>query len=176
MIHTTRFAFAKRASFGILMLAMISSPLLAQEQPAGSGGSTVLYVQSTAGTSTNSNGFAPVPGLAFSLPAASSAAKFATITLNMPNLYMTAGTPGETMGAGVAILLNGAIAAMGQISGDVVVGTTGATLDGRKPITLVVKVALGSTPITVDAGWATTRNTTVNSDTFASLSALLSSK
>jgi hypothetical protein len=57
-----------------------------------------------------------------------------------------------------------------------VVGTTGAPLNGRKPVTVVVKVALGSTPITVEAGWATTRNTTVNSDTFASLSALLSSK
>jgi hypothetical protein len=176
MIHTTRFAFAKRVSFGILTLAMICSPILAQEPAGTSGGTTVLYVQTTSVLSTNSQVFAPISGLTFSLPAASSSAKFATITLSMPNLYLTAGTPGQTAGAGIGILLNGSLVALGQISGDVAVGTTGATLDGRKPATVIVKVALGSTPITVDAAWGGTRNTTINSDTFASMSALLSSK
>jgi hypothetical protein len=91
----------------------------------------------------------------------------------MPNVYLTGGTTGATLGAAVAIAANSNIVAIGSMTGDVVVGTGGAVNDGRKPVTVVVKIPLGTSTTTVSALWAGTRNTTVNTDTFASLSALL---
>jgi hypothetical protein len=128
-----------------------------------------LYVSTTSAQSTSEQSFVPVEGLSFDLPAATAAHKFAIVTLNMPNLYLS-GTPSGTLGGEVGVLLSGTTqVATGQITAD----TSGILEEGRKPLTIVVKISLLSGVQSVQAVWTGVRNSTINTDTFSSMSAIL---
>jgi hypothetical protein len=170
MTHHRYFRIVKAACLVLATLAMTTTTTIAQEAAAGASS---LYVETTGAISSNAPALVAVPGLSLTLPPASRSAKFALITLNMPNLFLTGGTPGQTLGSVVALSVNGTLVAVGQASGDVVVGAAGAMNDGRKPVDVVVKVPLGTTSGSLTAVWGGARNTIVNSDTFASMSVLL---
>jgi hypothetical protein len=63
----------------------------------------------------------------------------------------------------------GLLSAVGGIGCD----STGIRVSGTKPLTIVVKVPLGSTSQLVEAEWARNGTSTVTTQTFASLSAVL---
>jgi hypothetical protein len=129
------------------------------------------YAQTTAALNSNSSTPLAITGLSIILPAAVKGRTEALVTLNMPNLYL-GGTPnGGTRGAQVYVHVDGVSVAQGQISDD----NTTPTGDGRKPLTIVVKVPLRSTQQTVEAEWNGVRSSTILTDTFASLSAVLTS-
>lgn len=139
--------------------------------PQGPAGAiSDLYASTTAAQSTTSPALVPVTGLSFNLPAQSANQNFAIVTLNMPNLFLS-GTPSlGTLGGEVGVLLSGeTYPALGQISADV----NGALADGRKPISVVVKIPLTSEIQSLQAVWSGVRNATINTDTFASMSAIM---
>jgi len=144
-------------------LAMTPTPFLFAQ--------TTRYAQTTAALKTTSSTPVPIAGLTITLPAETGVEKEAVITLNMPNLFLE-GTPvGGTRGGEVSVFVDGTLVAAGQISDD----NTMPPGDGRKPTTIVVKVPLHSSQQTVAAKWNAVRNSTVQTDTFASLSAILAS-
>jgi hypothetical protein len=130
---------------------------------------TTRYAQTTAPLATSSSTSLPIPGLIIMLPAATAAEKEAVITLNMPNVFLE-GTPvGGTRGGEVSVFVGATSVAAAQISDD----NTALPGDGRKATTIVVKVPLRSAPQRVQAEWNGVRATTIHTDTFASLSAIL---
>ena len=67
----------------------------------------------------------------------------------MPNLYLS-GTPSGTLGGEVGVLLSGVTyMAIGQITAD----SSGVLEEGRKPLTIVVKISLLSGVQSVQAVW-----------------------
>jgi hypothetical protein len=130
-----------------------------------------LYVEQDGVLSTNSQTPVPIAGLTFDIPAESAKQKFAIVTLDLTNLYLS-GTPtaGQSLGGQVSVLLSGVTTvATGFISNDV----TGGGREGRKSSVLVVKISLLSGPQSVEAEWNGVRNATINTDTFASMSAIM---
>ncbi len=139
------------------------------EVPANS-----LYVSTDADLSyTTFVGPIPVGNLSLTLPASSALYNTAIVTLNMPNLYLSNPTSETaTMSAEISIVApfapGGLVAAVGGIGCDAPKVAT----SGKKPITIVLKVPLGSSSQYAEAEWDST-NGTVNTDTFASISAIL---
>jgi len=89
--------------------------------------------------------------------------------LNMPNLFLGGNPSGGTRAGEVFIFVDGVSVAAGQISDD----STDPSGDGRKPLTIVVKVPLRPSTQKVEAMWNGVRSSTILTDTFASLSAIL---
>jgi hypothetical protein len=136
--------------------------------------SNLVYVASTTAQSYSTFvGPIPIDGLSLTLPAATAEYNAAIVTLSMPNLYFTNPTS-ETnaMSAEISIVApfspEGVVSANGGIGCD----TTHVASSGRKPITLVLKVPLGTTTQQAEAEWSAVFGT-LNTDTFASISAIL---
>ena len=168
------FAIA-RGVFAISLFVAASTVLFAEDTNIAPVPVSDLYAQFTGGDSTASSSRVPVTGLKLYLPAATTAAKFALVTLNMPNLYFT-GTPetsGEALAGQIWVILDGKTnAALGQVSNEV----AGQSLSPRHDSTLVVKVLLLSSPQSVTAEWNVVNGGVggnIVTDTFASISAVL---
>ena len=131
-----------------------------------------LYTQIGGTVSTNSKRFVAISGLSFILPAVRDGNRYATITLDVPNLYFLEGS-GGTPGGMLAIIVNGNFAATGQASTDTNIGF-GQT-SGLHPLTIVVKVPLNlSQTQYVQAEWRAFNGSTLYNTTFGSMSAILS--
>ncbi len=116
----------------------------------------------------------PIDGLVFGLPAASSSYNVAIVTLSMPNLVLSAPTSKTALMSALLEIVapfspKGVLIAGGSIGCD----TPGVSVSGSKPITIVLRVPLGTTAQGVEAEWDST-NGTVTTQNFASLSAVLS--
>jgi hypothetical protein len=150
----------------VLALALSSGALF---------GGDFLYAETTA-TLSYSTFIGPIPiaGLSLNLPPAGSNFNTAVVTLNMPDLFLSQPTSKSIpMAAMIEILAPfspmGLLSAVGGIGCD----STGIRVSGTKPLTIVVKVPLGSTSQLVEAEWASNGTSTVTTQTFASLSAVL---
>jgi hypothetical protein len=115
----------------------------------------------------------PIDGLSVTLPAASALYNTAIVTLSMPNLYLSAPTSTtDAMSADIEVVApfapGGVVSAFGGIGCD----SPKITTSGMKPITIVVKVPLGTTSQFAEAEWDA-MNGTVTTQTFASISAIL---
>jgi hypothetical protein len=134
-----------------------------------------VYVQSTATSSyTTQIGPIPIPGLSLTLPAATTNFKAAVVTLNMPNLFLSNPTSRTIpMAAFLQIVApsapGGFMVAVGGIGCD----NVNVKTSGLKPFTMVFKVPLGATSQLVEAEWDGNGTSTVTTQTFASLSAIL---
>lgn len=116
--------------------------------------------------STNSGSFAAVPGLSLTMP--EGVGTVAIVTLNVPMPYASGNNnPGGTFG----ISINGT---MSPVVAGFTYNEQQPTSYGRIPTTLVVGVPLTVKPQTVLAMWQNVRGSTVNIDSPATLSAILS--
>lgn len=141
--------------------------IVAVAEPAMS--STILYKETAGSLSTTSGAWTPIPGLKFTLPAASASQKDALIILNLPNPYAT-GTnfPGGMIG----ISVNGTpLLPFAAFTYD----TQAPQSFGRMPTTLVLHVKLlNNNTQVIQTLWQSIRSSTVVIDTPASLSAMIS--
>lgn len=115
----------------------------------------------------------PIDGLSVNLPAASGLYNAAIVTLSMPNLNLSApSSESVQMSAQLELIApfspDGIIQGFGSIGCD----TTRVTTSGMKPLTIVLKVPLGTTAQPVEAEWSALDNTVTTQD-FASISAIL---
>jgi hypothetical protein len=133
---------------GIAALAFTVSILGSSQSAMAQVGTTLQYVQTSSAVSTTSANMLPIPGLQMPLPSASSGAQSVLVIADLPNLYLDP--------------------ASGQISGD----SSALPGNGRKPITVVVRVPLTGNTQNLAVQWGSARNTLVHNDTFASLSAI----
>lgn len=155
-----------------LMLALCAAGSVQAQTAREAAGVSSLFVDSITPQSTSSQTPVDVTGLNFNLPASSTTAKFALITLTMPNLYLSGTPTTSSLGGTVSLLLSGVnTIASAQISNDVI----GSGNSGRKAISLVVKVSLLNGVQSIQAVWSGVRGATINTDTFSSLSAVLTS-
>ncbi len=161
----------KRYVFARLAILACLAPIAAA--PLAAAGN-FLYIDTTATLSyTTFVGPTPIPGLSLNLPAATTAFNTAVVTLSMPNLYLSQPTSRtDSMSADIQVVAPfspaGVISAFGGIGCD----TPTVRVSGKKPITIVIKVPLGTSSQFVEGEWDSS-NGTVNTDTFASLSAIL---
>jgi hypothetical protein len=125
------------------------------------GTSSILYAL-TSGTHITSNAnWAPIPGLALTLPAGSASA---VIILNLPFPHATGtNNPGGTFTIFVDGVNTGYMAGFTYSSGS----------DGRMPTTLVLPVVLKSAPQKIEAYWQNVRGSNVIIDSPASLTAII---
>jgi hypothetical protein len=116
-----------------------------------------LYHQTTGTQCSNCFPNTPIDGLAFTLPATNATFNAALVTLNIPNLTLSAGGSG-----GVSILsqIDGAIFASAEINST------------ATPLTIVVKVPLIQRTQPIAAEWLTNSGATISTG-FASISAIL---
>jgi hypothetical protein len=163
----------KRRSHASLKLAAMAI-LAASAAHAADLPNNAVYASTTATLSyTTFVGPIPIDGLSITLPAASQAYNTAIVTLSMPNLYLSAPTSTtEAMSAEIQVVAPfspaGVVSAFGGIGCD----TPKVTTSGKKPITIVIEVPLGTTSQPAEAEWDST-NGTVTTDRFASISAVL---
>jgi hypothetical protein len=155
------------------LLAMLACLALTAASPLVAAGN-FLYAETTAASSyTTFVGPTPIPGLGLTLPAASTAFNTAVVTLNMPNLYMNQPTSRTPMTALLQLVAPfspaGVVSAIGYIGCD----TSGISTSAVKPITIVISVPLGAFTQPVNVEWASNGSSTVNNNTFASMSAIL---
>ena len=117
-----------------------------------------LYAQTTsAQCSTNCFPNVPIDGLSFTLPAATRTFNAAVVTLNMPNLTLSAGGLADVS---VLSQINGAVFASAAIN------------NTYTPLTIVVKVSLKRTTQPIAAEWVTSNGATMSTQ-FSSISAIL---
>jgi mannose-binding lectin len=131
--------------------------------------SQILYAETSGQLETASGGWTSIPGLQFTLPAASPSETTSLITLCLPNPYAS-GTdfPGGTIGISVN---DAVLVPVGCFTAE---SKTPQSF-GRKPVTLVVQVALLNANTQVVRGvWQSVRNSTVIIDTPSTLSAIIS--
>jgi hypothetical protein len=136
----------------------------------------LVYAEADGAQSTNSQTAAPIAGLSFDLPAKTADYDTAIVTLDLPNLYLSNGGEHAVWNGEASILAGTATVASGQIGEECrlnICGSGPGSGEGRKPLTLVVKIKLLATAQTVQAQWHGLADTTINTDTFASLSAIL---
>ena len=159
--NRTRIVFAQLAVMAFLALTANAS-LFAQN---------AFYAQTTAAQSTYTSASVPITGLMLTLPASSTAYNVAIVTLNLPNLYLSGTASGGPLGAEVSVWVGTSAypKAAGQISSEALTSGT----SGRKPATIVVEIPLTSTTQIVTGEWAGIRGSTIDTDTFGSLSAIL---
>jgi hypothetical protein len=125
----------------------------------------ILFAETAGSLSTSSGFWAPIPGLAFTLPAGQG--KTALLILNLPNPYATGN---DFPGGEFAISVNGSMLV------PIAVFTYDSQTPqstGRKPTTLVVKVPLHKFTQPVEALWQNVRGSNVVIDTPSSLSAII---
>lgn len=126
-----------------------------------------FYAETTATLSTASTVAVPIPGLTFTLPAATATNEAALVTLNLPNLNLTypSGICECPYAGFVQISVDGVSVAQGGIAIQAGLPT---------PMTVVAKVPRTSVTQTIEATWGVTEGTDgLNTNTFASLSAIL---
>ncbi len=134
-----------------------------------------VYVDTTATLSyTTLVGPTPIPGLALILPASTSNFNTAVVTLNMPNLFLSEPTSktipmAATMQIVAPLTQGGTVVNSGGIGCD----NANVTVSGTKPFTLVLKVPLGTVSQPVEAEWFSNGTSTVTTQNYASLSAIL---
>ena len=134
-----------------------------------------FYAQTTATQSyTTFVGPIPINGLSINLPAATTNFNTAVVTLNMPNLFLSNNTSTTIpMAATLEIVApfspGGVLIATGGIGCD----NLNVRTSGLKPLTLVFKVPLGTSSQPVEAEWSSNGTSTVTTQTFASISAIL---
>jgi hypothetical protein len=110
----------------------------------------------------------PINGLTIDLPAAGKYFNVAVVTVNLPNLVVTNCTSNSA-----TITLVGDSPA-GVVFGYATVGCdTPVATSGPKPVTIVLKVPLGSTAGAAFPDWEPAPGSTISTSTFASISALL---
>jgi hypothetical protein len=115
----------------------------------------------------------PIDGLSITLPAATAEYNAAIVTLSMPNLYFTNPTSKTIpMSANLQIVApfapGGIVSAVGGVGCD----SPNVTFSAMKPLTIVLKVPLGTTSQPAEAEWSS-NDGTVNTEEFASISAIL---
>src|SRR5450432_3372048 len=121
----------------------------------GAAAATALYAETRATTSyTTFVGPIPVNGLSITLPAASTAHNAALVTLNMPNLTLSAPTSTtSSMSATLEIVApfspKGVLIADGGIGCD----SPKVVTSGKKPISITLLVPLGTATQPVEAEW-----------------------
>jgi len=127
-----------------------------------------VYAQTTEPQSYSGFPGIPINGLTINLPAASKYFNVAVVTVNLPNLVVTNCTSNSA-----TITLVGDSPA-GVVFGYATVGCdTAVATSGPKPVTIVLRVRLGSTPGAAFPDWAPGSGSTISTSTFASISALL---
>lgn len=123
-----------------------------------------LYAQCAA-QSTNATSWAPMKGLAFSIPEGVSAT--AIIILNVPMPYATGNSnPGGTFG----ISVNGAVS---PVVASFTYNEVQPASTGRVPTTLVVGIPLANKAQTIQAVWYGVRGSTVIINSPATLTAII---
>jgi hypothetical protein len=137
-----------------------------------------LYAEADGSQSTSSKTAVPIAGLSFNLPAKTAEYDTAVVTLDLPNLYLSQGFGNGYWGGEASILVGATAVASGTIGADCPYHFCGSdplagTGEGRKPLTVVVRVKLLAEPQTVQAVWNGSDEATINTDTFASLSGIL---
>jgi hypothetical protein len=159
------YVYAQLAIIACLALTA-ASPLFAAEN--------FLYADTTAALSYSTFvGMTPIPGLSLTLPAANAVYNTAVVTLNMPNLYLNQPTSKTPMSAVLQLVAPFTPQGLLSVTGSIGCDTSGIGTSATKPITIVVAVPLGSISQLVEAEWASNGSSTVNTNTFASLSAIL---
>jgi hypothetical protein len=154
-------------------LAMVACLALTAASPLVAA-DNFLYADTTAVLSyTTFVGLTPIPGLSLNLPAASKEFNTAVVTLNMPNLYMNHPTAKTPMSATFQVVAPMAPTGLLTATGEIGCDTIGIATSAKKVMTIVVAVPLGTAAQSVMAEWASNGSSTVNTDTFASLSAIL---
>ncbi len=131
--------------------------------------SSILYSETAGALSTNASNWTNIPGLQFTLPAASPGQSQALITLSLPNPYATGD---NNPGAYIGVSVNGAVLVpVGCFTYD----TKHPESSGRRPVTLVVHVKLlNNNTQQINGVWQSVRSSTVIVDTPASMSAVIS--
>lgn len=133
-----------------------------------------FYAQTTT-TQSYSTFIGPIPisGLSFTIPAASSHFNAALVTLSLPNLFLSDNTSKTIpMAATFQIVgtgLDGTTVASGGIGCD----NVNVTTSGIKPFSMTLLVPLNGDTQMVMAEWASNGTSTVTTQTFASISAIL---
>lgn len=115
----------------------------------------------------------PINGLSLTLPQSTAAYNTAIVTLSMPNLFLSVPTS-ETLAMSAEISMVAPFAPGGLVSavGGIGCDSPKIVLSGKKPITIVLSVPLGTTTQPVEAEWSSTAGT-VTTESFASISAIL---
>lgn len=124
-----------------------------------------LYAQTSGTHQTNSANWTPIPGLTLTIP--EGVGTSALVILNAPNPYATGNSnPGGNFGLSVNGTVSSVVAAFTY-------NEKAPTSFGRMPTTLVLSVALGSKPQTIQGMWSNVRGSTVIIDSPTTLSAIL---
>jgi hypothetical protein len=162
-----------RAKYVITQLVLTLAITLSSTSSLFAG--DFLYAETTATLSYSTYiGPIPITGLSLNLPAASSNFNTAVVTLNMPNLFLSHPTSKTIpMAATFQIVAPFSPQGLLEASGGIGCDTTTVKVSGIKPLTMVFKVPLGATSQLVEAEWASNGTSTVTTQTFASLSAIL---
>jgi hypothetical protein len=155
------------ARTAMLIAALFSTALVCTAADA-------FYAQTTTTQSyTTFVGPTPIGGLYFTIPAASPHANAALVTLSMPNLMLSDNTSKTIpMAATLQIVgtgLDGTTVASGGIGCD----NVNVITSGVKPFSMTLLVPLNGDTQMVMAEWASNGTSTVTTQTFASLSAIL---
>jgi hypothetical protein len=148
---------------------------LATASAASLGAAEFYYAETTATLSyTTEIGPIPIPGLTFMVPAESKDFNAAVITLSMPNLFLSQQTS-KTVPMAATLQIVAPFASSGPVPGFGGIGcdSPDITLSGTKPLTIVTKIPLGAVAQPVEAEWFSNGTSTVNTQIFASLSAIL---
>jgi hypothetical protein len=135
-----------------------------------------FYYAATTATLTYTTVVGPIPitGLTLTLPAADTTFNAAVITLNMPNLTLSQPVPALTVPMAGMFQIVAPASAAGPVlaSGMIGADNNNVTVSGSRPLTMVVKMPLGTTSQSVQAEWWS-NGAIVTTRTFASLSAIL---
>jgi len=156
-------------------VAQIAIVVLALTYCAPAFAGDFLYASTNATLSyTTFIGSIPITGLSLTLPPAGKLFNTAVVTLNMPNLYLSANTSSTVpMAAQISIIApfspEGVLVANGGIGCD----NVNVKTSGLKPLTIVTRVPLGTASQPVEAEWESNGTSTVTTTTFASISAIL---
>ena len=150
------------------LLATVALSLIASLAPAAD----FAYAETTQTMSFRGPAGVPITGLSINLPPASKLFNTAVVTLNMPNLTVT-----DTCTASSAVITLVGDTPAGVVFGHADVGCdTVVTNSGAKSATIVLRVPLSTTSASAFADWQTTAPSTINTSTFASISAVLVSE
>ena len=134
----------------------------------------VFYAQTKATESyTTYVGPTPIGGLSFTIPAASTHFNAALVTLSMPNLFLSDNTSKTIPMAATLQIVGTGPAGTTVESGGIGCDNVNVTTSGIKPFSMTLLVPLNSDTQTVMAEWASNGTSTVTTQTFASLSAIL---
>ncbi|MGO4885389.1 MAG: hypothetical protein ACLP59_31875 [Bryobacteraceae bacterium] len=158
-----------------VLIRLVFCSTVAMASAASLGAAEFYYAETTATLSyTTEVGPTPIPGLTFIVPAAGKDFNTAVITLSMPNLFLSEQTS-KTIPMAATFQIVAPFATSGPVPGIGYIGCDSAAVStsGPKPLTIVAKIPLGTTPQPVEAEWFSNGTSTVTTQYFASLSAIL---